>query len=226
MSTHEHMEHAEHAEHAAHDPFDKRVALTIAIVAAILASVTVLAHRAHTDTLLFQAEANLKSNESFDKWAEYQARKNRQYADLRTKDILELMPASSGNEEKLKKKLKGLDDSITEKAKKVDDAKKEAEDYNRQARNRMHDSHAMHERASRYDLGELFVEVALVLCSIAILTKRKSFWFSGIAVCVLGAVIAVTGMLGLFMSEGHSEQDSGQHSEQKDSSHQKQKDQH
>src|SRR5436190_1562673 len=159
MPTHEHMEHAEHAEHAAHDPFDKRVALTIAIVAAILASVTVLAHRAHTDTLIYQGEANLKSNESFDKWAEYQAKKNRGYMDVRTKDVLELMPASPGSEERLKKKLKELDDSIAKSKNKVVEAKAEAESYDQQAKGRMHESHAMHERASRYDLGELFVEV-------------------------------------------------------------------
>jgi hypothetical protein len=35
-----HLEHAEHAQHAAHDPFDRRVTMTIAIIAAMLACVT------------------------------------------------------------------------------------------------------------------------------------------------------------------------------------------
>ena len=44
------MEHAEHAVHAAHDPFDRRVSMTIAIVAAALACITMLSHRAHNAT--------------------------------------------------------------------------------------------------------------------------------------------------------------------------------
>src|SRR4051794_35048018 len=52
------MEHAEHATHAAHNPFDRRVSMTIAIVAAVLACITMLSHRAHNSTLLYQAEAN------------------------------------------------------------------------------------------------------------------------------------------------------------------------
>src|SRR5262245_60320716 len=112
MPSHEPMEHAEHAEHAFRDPFDRRVALTIAVVAAVLSSVTVLAHRAHTDTLLLQGQASALSNETFDKWAEYQAKKNRQYADKKTKEIITLMPVRSEDEAKRDKQLRELDDSI------------------------------------------------------------------------------------------------------------------
>ena len=41
----EHLEHAEHAQHAAHNPFDRRVAMSMAIVAAVLACVAMLSHR-------------------------------------------------------------------------------------------------------------------------------------------------------------------------------------
>ena len=53
-----HIEEAEHAAHAAHHPFDRLVAMTIAIVAAFLACATMLSHRAHTRTLQLQMEAN------------------------------------------------------------------------------------------------------------------------------------------------------------------------
>src|SRR5207244_12945908 len=67
-----HIEHAEHAAHAAHDPFDKRVTLTITIVAVLLAAVTLLSHRAHNATLQLQADAS-------NKWNYFQSKKNRQY---------------------------------------------------------------------------------------------------------------------------------------------------
>jgi Domain of unknown function (DUF4337) len=51
------IEHAEHAAHASHDEFNKRVTMSIAIVAAVLACVSMLGHRAHNETLLLQGKA-------------------------------------------------------------------------------------------------------------------------------------------------------------------------
>src|SRR3954464_15383718 len=75
------IEHAEHAAHAVHDEFNKRVTMSIAIVAAVLACVTMLGHRAHNETLRLQGEAlrhqtlaNVKSTEAANKWAYYQSK--------------------------------------------------------------------------------------------------------------------------------------------------------
>src|SRR5208283_806760 len=59
MSTPEHLHEAEHVEHAAHDPFDRKVAMTMAIVAAALACMVMLSHRSHNDTLRLQSEAGI-----------------------------------------------------------------------------------------------------------------------------------------------------------------------
>src|SRR5437879_2581646 len=83
-----HIEHAEHAAHAAHDPFDTRVILSITIITALLAAVTLLSHRAHNATLRLQMEAS-------NQWNYFQAKKNRMYlyetADAET-DLLLTMP--------------------------------------------------------------------------------------------------------------------------------------
>ena len=55
--THEHLEKAEHAAHGA-DPFTIRVAMTMAIIAAILAAVSLIGHRKHNDALQSQGNAN------------------------------------------------------------------------------------------------------------------------------------------------------------------------
>src|SRR5947209_12166119 len=75
----QHVEHAEHAEHHAQDPFFKRVAMTIAIIAACLAGVTLLSHRGHTETLALQAEANMLHTKKTNKWNQYQAQNVRNY---------------------------------------------------------------------------------------------------------------------------------------------------
>jgi hypothetical protein len=188
--SHEHIEHAEHATHHAHDPFDRHVALTIAIVAAILAAVTVLAHRAHTDTLGFKTDAA-------DKWALYQAQKIRMHQYEALLEHLEFEPIRPGAEKKAEKAIAKWSSQVTAYGKKLKNWKAEAEELE-------HKSHLEHERARRFDLGELFVEVAVVLCSVAILTKRRSFWYVGMISCIVGAVIALTGFFGFWMPESHS----------------------
>src|ERR1700737_1020923 len=70
--TEHHLEEAEHAQHASRNPFDKRVAMTMAMVAAALACVTLLSHRAHSEFLG-------KKTEESDKWSHFQSKKNRGY---------------------------------------------------------------------------------------------------------------------------------------------------
>src|SRR5207249_4232265 len=77
--TEEHLEHAEHAQHPVQDPFYRQVAMTMAIVAAALACVTMLSHREHTETLRLQNEATIHHTQASDQWAYYQAKKNREY---------------------------------------------------------------------------------------------------------------------------------------------------
>src|SRR5262249_9768139 len=79
--TEHHLEHAEHVQHAAHNPFDRQVAMTMAIMAAALAGVTMFSHRAHNETLRLQAEANTYHTKASDAWNYYQAKNlnSRQY---------------------------------------------------------------------------------------------------------------------------------------------------
>jgi hypothetical protein len=39
------------------------------------------------------------------------------------------------------------------------------------------------------------VWLAIVLCSVAILTKQRLFWFGGMAVCLVGLVVGGMGFL-------------------------------
>src|SRR5215475_8242847 len=78
MSPNEELsEHAHHAE----EPFDKRVAVTMAVVAALLAIVSVAAHIYTTEELLAQQKAS-------DQWAYYQAKDIRRYDSEIALDVL------------------------------------------------------------------------------------------------------------------------------------------
>src|SRR5207237_3555229 len=77
--TEHHLEHAEHVQHHAHDPFDRRVAMTMAIVAAVLACGGMLSHRTHNETLKLHIMANDDITEASTRWGYYQAKHNRGY---------------------------------------------------------------------------------------------------------------------------------------------------
>lgn len=50
-------------------------------------------------------------------------------------------------------------------------------------------------RADRFDLGEVFLEIALVVTSITLLTGRRAYWRFGIILGLVGLGLAATGLL-------------------------------
>src|SRR3954464_9537375 len=84
MSADEFQELHEHAEHAAHDPSMAPVSLTMAILAVLVATVSLLGHRAHTEEVVLQ-------NKVSDQWAYFQAKNIRRHSDEQFADIISLM---------------------------------------------------------------------------------------------------------------------------------------
>ncbi len=50
-------------------------------------------------------------------------------------------------------------------------------------------------RADRFDLAEVFLEIGLVITSITLLSGRRIFWYLGIVLGVVGIVVAATSYL-------------------------------
>ena len=188
-------------------PFDRRVAMTIAIIAAILALVSMLSHRAHTETLSLQAEANRLTTEAninhtlaSDEWAYYQAKniRNTQYQGLLA--LVTLLPSAPAARQ-IKSRMEQDWKAAVEKyeQRELPDLKAKAEALVNKARQlegqsarTIAESYHAHHRGDRYDLAELGIELALVVCSLAVLTKSSWFWYLGMLVCGLGAATAVS----------------------------------
>src|ERR1035437_7607182 len=98
------------------------VSLTMAILAVLVATVSLLGHRAHTEEILMQTRAT-------DQWAYYQAK------NMRRNNL-------------------------------------EAE-VGRASR-----------RADRFDLGEVFLEIALVVTYITLLTDKRAYWYFGFVLAI------------------------------------------
>jgi hypothetical protein len=176
---HENVELPEaHQEHG-DNPFVVPVSVTISILAVLIAAVTLLGHRAHTEELLLQSQAT-------DQWAYYQAKNIRFHEMQNIADLLgALAPQDKEKAEALREKY----------VKEVERYEGDKEDISEKAKELEKERDLVGRRADRFDGGEALLEIGLVICSITLLTKRRVFWFGGMLIGLAGVGLAITGFL-------------------------------
>jgi hypothetical protein len=165
----------ERAEKAHEDRGMAPVSLTMAIVAVLVATVSLLGHRAHTEEILLQ-------NKTTDQWAYYQA-KNLRLNNLQAlSDVMSALDGKNEKAEQVQKRFEGNIEKYNEEKKEIQDKANELE------------TELTHEtqRANRFDLGEVFLEISLVVTSITLLTGRKHYWMLGMALAAAGLATAAT----------------------------------
>ena len=179
MSSEELQELHEHAEHAHHDPSMAPVSLSMALLAVVVATVSLLGHRTHTEEVVFQ-------NRTSDQWAYFQAKNIRRHEDQIFVDLTTVIAANPGA------------DAASLRAKYAEEAKRysdEQKDLQAEANKLQAETHLASRKADRYDLSEVFLEVALVITSITLLSKKRGFWYGGLLLGVIGTAVAVTGLI-------------------------------
>jgi hypothetical protein len=77
--------------------------------------------------------------------------------------------------------------------KEVERYRNDKEDISGKAKDLEKERDLVSRRADRFDGGEAFLEIGLVICSITLLTKRKGFWFAGMFIGAAGIVFGLTG---------------------------------
>jgi hypothetical protein len=271
-NTHEHLEHAEHAEHNAHDPFNQRVAVSMAIVAALLAAISMVGHRTHNKVLQLQGDSNRSLGdvnrvlgdvnrvigeanrtgteaaeaevEKSNLFAWYQSKRGRQEQLNFTEQLMETLPGTEIlPKDPAPADKKKAEELAAKRAKIAADAKKRATDYSKsnekkdnlpdliergneaakradlkraeaaklreeaakyreeaagfkkEAAKKQEDAEHVHHQADRFDIAHLSAEIGLVLCSIALLTKKKTYWFLGLGAAVLALALTASGYL-------------------------------
>jgi Domain of unknown function (DUF4337) len=194
-STEHNLEEAHHAEHASHDNFTRNVAMTMAIIVAGLAFVTLISHRQHNSTLELHILSNDKLTEASDKWAYYQAKKNRQYMHQDFADVLEVTAPAQGKEGKAAEVI----DKWRSKTKEYEAESKTIQDealaLTAKSGEYAHEAHLSHFTTDFFDVGHLGIEIALVVCSLAVLTRKSLFWFAGVGIGILGMAVALSGFV-------------------------------
>lgn len=161
------------------DPLTLPVAVTLSILAVLVAIATLLGHRGSTEELMLQTKAS-------DQWALFQAKNIRLHEMQSVADVLgTLAPVD-------KEKAEALRERYLREAERYEKEKDEASE---QAKELEKERVLVSRRTDRYEAGEVILEIALIICSLTLLTKKRFFWLSGIVLGLVGVCVALSGSL-------------------------------
>ena len=166
----------EHAEHAREHPDLAPVTLTMAVLAVLVAAVSLLGHRTHTEEIILQ-------NKVTDQWAYYQAKNIRRHTDELFADLTTVVASKDADAvAKLQGKYRAEADRYKDEQKELD----------KQARETEKEAEHTRKKADRFDLSEVFLEIALVVTSITLLSGRRIFWHLGLLMAAAGVLVAAS----------------------------------
>jgi hypothetical protein len=164
----------EHAEQVREHPDLAPVTLTMAVVAVLVATVSLLGHRTHTEEVILQ-------NKVADQWAYYQAKNIRRHTDELFADLTTVVASKDAEAvAKLHEKYRAEADRYKDEQKELDTKAHELEKEGELTRR----------KADRFDLSEVFLEIALVVSSITLLSGRRIFWRLGLFMAAAGVLVA------------------------------------
>jgi uncharacterized protein DUF4337 len=176
---HEVMEVPEGQGHKEEYPLTIPVAVTMSILAVLVAIATLLGHRASVEEMILQTKAT-------DQWAYFQAKKNRLHQMKADADMLGTFTPVD------KEKAAALRERYLEEAERYN---KETDEIGEQAKDLEKERDLAGHREDRFDAGEVILEIGLIICSLTLLTRKKIFWFSGIALGLAGFCVMLSGFL-------------------------------
>jgi Domain of unknown function (DUF4337) len=169
----------EHAHHGASDARLAPVTISMAILAVIAATVSLMGARIHAEEMLAETRAT-------DQWAQYQAKVIRERIYQVFMDQLSAFalqdPAHVGD----------LKARYTSEIKRYQD---ESADIMKTANGTQAEVDRLDKRSNFFDLAEVLLESSLVICSITLLTNQRIYWFLGLLAGAIGFGIAIAGML-------------------------------
>jgi hypothetical protein len=176
LEAHEHNEHAQHAAHE-HDPFISRVTITVALLAVMAAAAGSMETVEGGLAITASSEAVLSQDKATDMWDEYQA-------DSLKKHMYGIAADQGGPKaDKFRK-------SAKENSDKQIGVRKQAEEFEAE-RDRLVRESADHEHRHHWLTGAAtLIEIGIALSTVAIITKRRPFWYSAVGLGLVGLVLA------------------------------------
>lgn len=163
----------------ANNPFERVVALTIAMLAVVLSFVDNTGDNAKTEGIV-------KTNQAANKWAYFQSKSIKQnFAEANTTLLASL--------------------SVTDPAKAqatAEEMLKEVARYDVEKKEIMAEAKALEKEVEyamsiddRADQASLLLQIAIVICSIAILVKWRAIFYVGVVAGIAGSTVAIMAFL-------------------------------
>ena len=184
MNPEEMKEVAEHA----HDKGEKLIGLTMAFVAVLLAIATLLGHRAHTEEVVLQGNRNTE-------WVNFDTKRMQRTLHEDFSELAAALPNSEKAVERFKEKARIEREG--EPAKNGAAAKDGTDKIRERAQELDAEMKVVQRRADFYDGAELFLEISIVLCSIALLAEMKLFWQLSFITTAIGIAVVMWGLVGV-----------------------------
>lgn len=170
----------EHAENA----FSRRVALTTAIYAVVLAVASLGGNNAMKEMLLAQQQSS-------DQWAFYQAKVIREHQYRAQKLVLEAQLAEPSPWKGAERaKHEALARAFADEEKRYHAEKKDIE---REAKRLEAERDRHRSRDPYFDFAEVFLQIAIVTSSVSILSASRSMFGFSLVLAVIGAVLTANG---------------------------------
>ena len=165
--------------------FTRRVALTTAIYAVVLAIASLGGNNATKEMLLAQQQAS-------DLWAFYQAKAIREHQYRAQKQRLEVDLAERGPAMKPegRKKFEALMTNFAEEEKRYNAEKKEIE---KDAKKLEHERDVNRTKDPYFDFAEALLQIAIVMSSISILSTSRSTFIFSLLLAVIGVLLTLNG---------------------------------
>ena len=170
--------------------FTKRVALTTAIFAVMLAITSLGGNNAMKEMLLSQQQAS-------DQWSFYQAKVLREhlYRGQKLRLEVDLIERGNGMRPGVKERVEALLKKMTEEEARYGAEKKEIE---KEAKKLEHERDVNRDKDPYFDYGEVLLQIAIVMASVSILSgSRPVFYFAVVSAC-LGALSSLNGFFLIF----------------------------
>ena len=178
LEAHEHHEHAEHAAHE-HDPFINRVSVTIAVLAVITAITGSLEVTESGGAITSASRAVLSQDQATDSWNAYQAAsiKKHLYGLAVT-----AQPARAADLARSSAKFTADQDKYQEQAKAAEEKRTQAVEESERHEHRHH----------RLTVAATLLQIGIAVSTVAIITRRRPFWYGAVGLGVLGALTLVS----------------------------------
>jgi hypothetical protein len=175
LEAHEQHERAQETAHA-HDPFTSRVSITVAVLALLAATVGSLETVEAGAAITASGEAVLAQDKATDAWGEYQA-------DSLKRQIYGIA-ADAGGANAARYHATSDRQQAAQRGVQVQAREDEAERDRALAASRRHEA-----RHHRLTAAATLLEIAIAICTVAIITRRRLFWLGSVGLGLAGLVL-------------------------------------